>query len=1123
MIPETPSADGSLCYEVLLDQMSEVLQTGDARELDDFLAAHPRHREQLEQMIPTLRSIATVTVDSASGSSFPAEMDLSYTAGSDKTLGDFRIKREIGRGGMGIVYEAEQLSMHRVVALKVLPFATLAGEKSLRRFENEVRAAALLDHPHIVSIYSVGEERGIHYYAMQLVRGQSLAEVIQHHRKMHSLNPTRPATLPSLPDEGLRTVDNAIGSTIGSRSGRHRFREIASMGIQAARALQYAHDQGVVHRDIKPGNLLLDGDGNVMVTDFGLANIESDVNLTATGELVGTLRYMSPEQALGQRAEQNHRADIYSLAATLYELLTFEPVLTGDDQQLLLKDLTRVERRDPRKLDPSIPADLSTILLKALEFDPADRYQSAAEFADDLQRYLQNQPIQARPPTALSYLAKWTRRNLPLVGLAGLGTSILCILLAASTLLISRAKIRTEEALAKAQRHSDQIGDLLYAADVQLAYQAWNEDRPDKAREILDKQQPVAEGRDRRGFEWHLLDTIASQPKSRTIGHHKGSANEIAVFPDGDRVASVGQDGFLCIWEANSGKLLRRIRVGEGELHAVAVSPCGELVATGSHFVSLWDVTTGKRVRLLSLFRTTVESIAFSPDGTKFAAASRYDRLRLFSRKGKLLKDIPDQARHITLAFTEDGNRLLVPSRKPLPESHGKSLTRVWSADLSKLDREIEFTQSWGTMARPFPDSEHYLISENTGFQNHSRIVRADTGETEHCIPCRGVPVSNTAISLDGSTFATGFEDGVIHCWNVTKDPDGTIQMIERADTFKAHDGAVKSLQFTGKKQLITCGFDGQVKRWRLSQIENPRRLGNRMHSLQRSPNDQFVAAVEDESTLLLMTPQGNVIKRIDLKDDGLVHEALSISPDSKRVAVSCRKLKALQVRDTSTGEVVSTFRTRSNVTGVAYNPTRNEIAIAMYSGGVVQILDATSFELIHEVSLENDADYRCMYSPDGEQLLCVGDSRGVTIINLRSNRGIERIFSTSRARCLQFDSTGTLLVTGHRDGTIRLWDFETRSLRKTLIGHKGRVSRLAISPDGRTLVSTGHDSTLRLWSLEDQCAYGVLEGPHRGWTMGVDFSKDGRRLYVTQTQKPGMSIFSLDERPGATAYRETN
>jgi serine/threonine protein kinase/Flp pilus assembly protein TadD len=373
-------------------------------------------------------------------------------------LGDFRLLRKIGCGGMGVVYEAEQISLRRRVALKVLPLAATMDPRHLQRFKNEAQAAAGLHHTNIVPVYYVGSERGVHYYAMQYIEGRDLASVIAQLRE--------PARGPKPDPQAVKTVaadDSPAGapsapaaadtspvaglSTEGSTRCREYFRTVARLGIQAAQALDHAHQQGVVHRDIKPANLLVDAAGRLWVTDFGLAQFQSDTRLTLTGDIVGTLRYMSPEQALAKRAIVDHRTDVYSLGATLNELLTLEPVFNGRDRQELLRQIAFDEPQPPRRLNRAVPAELETIVLKALEKNPADRYATAGELADDLRRYLEDKPIRARRPSWGQVAAKWARRHPAIVWAAVVVLAVTVPVLAASTWTVWQEKNQTEEAL----------------------------------------------------------------------------------------------------------------------------------------------------------------------------------------------------------------------------------------------------------------------------------------------------------------------------------------------------------------------------------------------------------------------------------------------------------------------------------------------------------------------------------------------------------------------------------------------------------------------------------------------------------------------------------------------------
>jgi serine/threonine protein kinase len=318
-------------------------------------------------------------------------------------LGDFRIEREVGRGGMAVVYAAEQISLGRRVALKVLPFAADTDPRRLQRFQNEARAAGCLHHPHIVPVYAVGCEAGIHFYAMQLIEGLTLADLI-----------------------GNLTVCSVEQPTFA--------RSVARFGMQAALALEHAHRHGIVHRDVKPANLLVERTGNLYVADFGLAHLHGDAALTATGDLVGTFRYMSPEQARGGRASIDHHTDIYSLGATLYEFLTLKPAFAGNDPRELLRRIAEDEPPLPRRVQPAMPADLEVVVLKAMAKEPSERYATAQELADDLRRFIEDWPILARRPSRIQRARRWAKKHRSLV--ASLGVTALLLMVGLLTGLL---------------------------------------------------------------------------------------------------------------------------------------------------------------------------------------------------------------------------------------------------------------------------------------------------------------------------------------------------------------------------------------------------------------------------------------------------------------------------------------------------------------------------------------------------------------------------------------------------------------------------------------------------------------------------------------------------------------
>jgi serine/threonine protein kinase len=332
-------------------------------------------------------------------------------------LGDYRVLREIGRGGMGVVYEAVQESLGRHVALKVLPSHALLDGVRLKRFQHEAQAAARLHHTNIVPIFGVGTVEGVHFYAMQFIQGRGLDEVISELRQLkHQERKGSPLTVIE-GDGSPAQLASASGGNLSTISDTPRFyRSVAALGAQVAEALDHAHRHGVLHRDIKPSNLLLDAAGAVWITDFGLAKADGTEELTHSGDLVGTLRYMAPEQ---MRGKGDARADIYSLGSTLYELVTLRPAFDAPDRAALIRQIVQDEPARPRKLDARIPRDLETIVLKAMAHDPASRYATAAEMAADLRRFLDDKPIAARPVGLPERLWRWCVRRPALAGLAG--------------------------------------------------------------------------------------------------------------------------------------------------------------------------------------------------------------------------------------------------------------------------------------------------------------------------------------------------------------------------------------------------------------------------------------------------------------------------------------------------------------------------------------------------------------------------------------------------------------------------------------------------------------------------------------------------------------------------------
>jgi Flp pilus assembly protein TadD/serine/threonine protein kinase len=489
----------------LVEEMRLKLQAGQPVDLEELAAAHPGQADELRRLFPALRLLADLRLSEAVliAAGKPGGSEVETFLGE---LGDFRLLREVGRGGMGVVYEAEQVSLQRRVAVKLLPLAAALDAKQLQRFRNEAQASAGLHHTNIVPVYFVGCERGVHYYAMQFIDGQSLAEVIDELRRWTGQDggppecplalaeaaaalirgqtvPLPPSTahpplpIPALPRSptALHSTDTELPAAAGALrmvQGQEYFRGVARLGVQAAQALEYAHQLGIIHRDIKPANLLMDARGHLWVADFGLAQVKTDARLTATGDLLGTLRYMSPELALARPAAVDPRTDVYSLGATLYELLTLQPVVSGRDRQAVLRQIAFDEPRALRRVNKAVPAELAIIVHKALARSPAERYATAQQLAEDLERWLKDEPIVARPPGPVRRVRKWCRRHRALVTAVAVAVLVPLLCLGAAGLWWARERAEAQAQAAKQQAAAEQEVELALRDSVQAQAQA---------------------------------------------------------------------------------------------------------------------------------------------------------------------------------------------------------------------------------------------------------------------------------------------------------------------------------------------------------------------------------------------------------------------------------------------------------------------------------------------------------------------------------------------------------------------------------------------------------------------------------------------------------------------------
>jgi WD40 repeat protein len=1001
----------------------------------------------------------------------------------------------LGRGGMGVVYQARQTSLRRLVALKMILAGGHASGEQRARFRTEAEAAARLQHPNVVQVHEVGEHGGLPFFCLEFVGGGSLA--------------SRLDGTPWPPRQAAQLVETL------------------------ARAVHAAHQKGIVHRDLKPANVLLTEDGAPKITDFGLAKVlDATPGLTGSGAVLGTPNYMAPEQAGRQPHAVGPATDVYALGAVLYELLTGRPPFKGETPLATVAQVMADEPVPPRRLQPGVPRDLETVCLKCLQKEPHKRYASALDLADDLRHFLVGEPIRARPVGALERLLKWGRRQPALATVTVV--SVLLLLLGVS--LVFWQWRRAEGALVElgeANRKERDQRELtqqalavsqtrLYGSRIALAESEWHAGNLARVLRQLDLCAPE----ELRGWEWHYLWRLCHSDRL-TLRGHTGVVRSVCFSPDGQRLASAAWDGTVKVWGLGAGPVDTRtgarapvtLKGGTLFLECVAFSPDGKRLAVGGGDVpepvrpgelTLWDATTGEKLSALAGHGREVLGVAFSKDG-RLASASADQTVKVWNpATGAVLLTLRGHTDAVTrVCFSPEGRRLASASRD--------GTVKVWDVPAGNSPPPAPLSLAGHTgviFGLCFsPDGRHLA---SAGADHSVRVWDLTTGQGL-LLQGHAASVNGVAFGPDGSRLASVSHDRTLKLW----DPATGQEIL----SVKGHTEYIDCVAFRPDGACLATGSgDYTVKLWDPATYQGGRVLCHHpgaFHGLAVSADGGRAAGCAERGN----DPQGRVVPgAVQVWDAatgaplaslaGHTGAALGVafSPDSRRLASGgggfefiggkVRAWGEVHVWDAPTGDADPRKVTAprfslpghtDRVNAVAFDPAGDRLASASWDR-TVRVWDAHTGTEVLVLRGHTDTVWDVAFSPDGRRLASAARDQTARVWDLATGQEVLRLEGHGASvNGVSFSPDGRSLATASADGTVKVWDAQSGRETATLAGHGRHVCGVAFSPDGRRLASASLDNQVKLWdwSAADREVLSL-----QGTCARLAFSPDGWRLF---------------------------